>query len=85
VGSAQDTAWFSRYPATGGADRYRAGLEQRRREPADLRAVRAEDEDAPLGRDLAGPLEALTAWAVAHRQDVQDARKVFDERNVVGD
>lgn len=37
-----------------------------------------------LGRSLAGPLDALTAWAVEHRAEVQAARAVFDARPPAG-
>lgn len=32
-----------------------------------------------LGRGLAEPLDALSAWAVAHRDDVLAARRRYDE------
>lgn len=32
----------------------------------------------PLGHALAGPLDALTAWAVQNRDQVQAAREAFD-------
>lgn len=31
-----------------------------------------------LGRGLAGTLDAVSAWAVAHRDDVEDARRRYD-------
>ncbi len=31
-----------------------------------------------LGRGLAGTLEAVSAWAIAHRDDVEAARRRFD-------
>jgi len=34
----------------------------------------------PLGHALAGPLDALTAWAVDNRAQVQAARAAFDAR-----
>ncbi len=36
-----------------------------------------------LGRGLAAPLDALTVWALAHRDDVEDARRRFDRRSQV--
>lgn len=33
-----------------------------------------------LGRTLVAPLDALTTWAVEHRDDVSAARAAFDER-----
>ena len=33
-----------------------------------------------LGRDLLNPVQALGAWAVAHRTCIQAARQRFDER-----
>lgn len=32
-----------------------------------------------LGHSLAGPLDALTAWAVEHRDDVRRARAAYDQ------
>ncbi len=37
----------------------------------------------PLGHALAGPLDALTAWAVDNRAEVQAARAAFDARERV--
>ena len=34
----------------------------------------------PLGRSLVEPLDALTAWALAHRGDVEGARVAYDTR-----
>ncbi len=34
----------------------------------------------PLGVSLVGPLDALTAWALEHRDDVQGSRERFDSR-----
>jgi DNA-binding HxlR family transcriptional regulator len=38
-----------------------------------------------LGRELAGPLEELTGWAVRHRADVQRARREYDRRPAAGE
>ena len=35
---------------------------------------------SPLGRSLVEPLDALSAWAVVHREAVQAARDEFDAR-----
>ncbi|MGY1607515.1 winged helix-turn-helix transcriptional regulator [Geodermatophilus sp. SYSU D00700] len=37
-----------------------------------------------LGRELAGPLDALTGWAVRHRADVERARHEYDRHPVHG-
>ena len=40
--------------------------------------VRVEYALTDLGRGLAGTLEAVCTWAVAHRADVEEARRRFD-------
>jgi DNA-binding HxlR family transcriptional regulator len=34
----------------------------------------------PLGQSLRGPVQALGAWAIAHKDVIADARKSFDSR-----
>jgi len=36
----------------------------------------------PLGQSLRGPVQALGAWAIAHKDMIADARKSFDSRAV---
>jgi DNA-binding HxlR family transcriptional regulator len=38
-----------------------------------------------LGRELAGPLDALTGWALRRRADVERARRAYDLRPVTGE
>lgn len=56
----------------------RDGLVERRVFPTTPPAVEYSLTD--LGRGLAGTLEAVSAWAVEHRTDVEEARRRFDAR-----
>jgi DNA-binding HxlR family transcriptional regulator len=44
--------------------------------------ARVDYELTELGRSLLDPLNALTAWANAHRGDIQAAREQHDHRTV---
>jgi DNA-binding HxlR family transcriptional regulator len=44
---------------------------------------RVDYELTPLGRTLLEPVMALAAWANAHRPEIQDARRQYDERGPV--
>lgn len=56
----------------------RDGLVDRRVFPTTPPAVEYSLTD--LGRGLAGTLAAVSTWAVAHRNDVEEARRRFDAR-----
>jgi DNA-binding HxlR family transcriptional regulator len=36
----------------------------------------------PLGQSLRGPVQALGAWAIAHKDVIAEARRAFDSRAV---
>ena len=42
---------------------------------------RVDYELTDLGRGLSGPVKALGEWAIAHRDQIEDARVRFDLRN----
>jgi DNA-binding HxlR family transcriptional regulator len=42
--------------------------------------LRVEYALSPLGASLARPLRALGEWSLAHREEVDEARELFDER-----
>ena len=39
---------------------------------------RVDYELTPLGRSLLEPVSALATWAIAHRQEIEEARRHFD-------
>lgn len=58
----------------------RNGLLSRRVIPVSPVAV--EYEITPLGRSLQHPFKALYAWMLEHLDDVDEARRAFDERSL---
>nr|WP_282597411.1 helix-turn-helix domain-containing protein [Vibrio crassostreae] len=43
--------------------------------------VRVEYELTSLGSDIVKPLYALVCWADTHKQQVEQARQAYDDRN----
>lgn len=60
----------------------RNGLVSRRVIPVSPVAV--EYEITPLGRSLQRPFKALYAWMLDHLEEVDEARRIFDERGLPG-
>ncbi|MGL4961375.1 MAG: winged helix-turn-helix transcriptional regulator [Inquilinus sp.] len=58
----------------------RNGLVSRRVIPVSPVAV--EYEITPLGRSLQHPFKALYAWTIAHLEEVDEARRIFDARGL---